>query len=336
MNRKKAAAITAGLVTAMLAGYFGDVQAYIDTVNWKTETASQPVFFMQSEDPVKDDALMSRIRQEAEGLRIEPIDAVVDRVWKAIPGYSGREVDVEETYRRITEGGTAPYSADKPIPFVFREIKPKVSLNDLEAQPIYRGNKAKPMAALMINVAWGNEYLPSILNTLDEEKVKATFFLDGSWLSKNVELAKEIQRRGHQLENHAYSHPNMSQVSSERARLEITKTKKLLSEKLGVTNRWFAPPSGDFDARTVKIAAEEGLKTVLWTVDTVDWRNPSPDSVIAKISKQAEAGSLILMHPTASTQGSIKGIIRVLKSKGYTVGTVEETLSENRVTDAGS
>lgn len=101
------------------------------------------------------------------------------------------------------------------------------------------------------------------------------FFLDGSWLSKNVELAKEIQKRGHEMSNHAYSHPNMSRLSAERAKLEISKTQDLLHKTLGVENRWFAPPSGDFNQKTVDIASSMGLQTVLWTVDTVDWRKPS-------------------------------------------------------------
>lgn len=84
------------------------------------------------------------------------------------------------------------------------------------------------------------------------------------------------------MENHAYTHPNMSTLSRARATAEIEKTKSLLKESLGVTNTWFAPPSGDFDQETVDIAASLGLKTVLWTLDTVDWRNPSQNPLSPK------------------------------------------------------
>ncbi|WHY17392.1 polysaccharide deacetylase family protein [Paenibacillus sp. G2S3] len=269
--------------------------------------------------------LRLRIETAAAKLNAPPVDAVVDRVWKAIPGYNGLEIDVESTYRN------ALLAPKEPIKFVYRQIEPKVSLNELGAEPIYRGNPAKPMVSLMINVAWGNQYIVPMLDILDEEHVKVTFFLDGSWLSKNPELATEMLKRGHEMENHAYTHPNMSTLSRARATVEIEKTQKLLKESLGVTNKWFAPPSGDFDQETVEIASSLGLKTVLWTVDTVDWRNPSPESIVAKITSKAEPGTLVLMHPTASSSQALKAMIRGIKAKGLQLGTVSQTLSAERL-----
>ncbi|MEK4189097.1 polysaccharide deacetylase family protein [Paenibacillus sp. FSL L8-0494] len=269
--------------------------------------------------------LRTRIETAAAKLNAPPVNAVVDRVWKAIPGYNGLEIDVESTYRN------ALLAPKEPIKFVYRQIEPQISLNQLGAEPIYRGNPAKPMVSLMINVAWGNEYIVPMMDVLDEENVKVTFFLDGSWLSKNPELAKEMLKRGHEMENHAYTHPNMSTLSRARATVEIEKTQKLLKESLGVTNKWFAPPSGDFDQETVEIAGSLGLKTVLWTVDTVDWRNPSPESVVAKITSKAEPGTLVLMHPTASSSKALRAMIRGIKAKGLQLGTVSQTLSAERL-----
>ncbi|WP_151735081.1 polysaccharide deacetylase family protein [Paenibacillus tengchongensis] len=270
--------------------------------------------------------LLKRIEDQAAKLNAAPVDAAVDRVWKAVPGYNGLEVDVEATYRHALLKGP-----EDRLRLIVRQIRPKVSLEDLGAQPIYRGNPGKPMVSLMINVAWGNEYLVPMLDILDQEKVKATFFLDGSWLKKNRELAQEIQKRGHELENHAYTHPNMSTLSRARATAEIEKTKALLKESLGVDNKWFAPPSGDFDQETVEIAASLGLKTVLWTLDTVDWRHPSPESLVQKISSKAAPGTLILMHPTDSSSQALQGMIRGIRAKGLQLGTVSETLSAERV-----
>lgn len=279
----------------------------------------------------KERRLWQRIAEEAERTRIPPVDAKIDRVWKAIPGYNGREIDVRQTFelaRKLPE--------DAPIPYVYRELKPKVSLEDLEPHPIYRGNPNKPMVALMINVAWGNEYIPVILDILRKEQVKATFFFDGSWLSKHIDIAKQIQADGHELSNHAYSHKNMSTLSREEAVREIVRTQQLLKERLGVDNQLFAPPSGDFNETTVKIARELKLKTVLWTIDTVDWKNPPPDSVVRKISKRLEPGAMILMHPTPSTSLSLTGIIQAIREKGYVTGTVSELLSPERVPETKS
>ncbi|ASA22213.1 polysaccharide deacetylase family protein [Paenibacillus donghaensis] len=273
--------------------------------------------------------LRGTIEQAAARLNAPPVDAVVDRVWKAIPGYNGLEIDVEATYRK------AMLMPGSPLQYIYRQHPPAVSLKDLGAQPVYRGNPAKPMVSLMINVAWGNEYIIPMLDILDEEQVKVTFFLDGSWLNKNAELAGEMLRRGHEMENHAYTHPNMSNLSTARATAEIARTQQLLKQSLGVTNKWFAPPSGDFNQKTVEIAHSLGLGTVLWTLDTVDWRNPSPESVVAKITTQAEPGTLILMHPTSSSSRALKGMIHGIKSKGLQLGTVSQTLSAERVMPSG-
>lgn len=327
MYRNKLIAILLGFVVVIVFWQWGGIRAFVE----ESSVRQSGDFAFRLIAEASDDDLMKVIREEAAKRREEPVDAVIDRVWKAIPGYNGIEVDIEKTYQKAKE---LPRGA--VIPYQYREVKPHVNLEDLAPEPIYRGNPNKPMVALMINVAWGNEYIVPMLDTLDEAKVKATFFLDGSWLKKNVEIAQEIQKRGHQLENHAYSHPNMSQLDDYRARLEISKTKDLLKSELNVDNRWFAPPSGDFDARTVRQAADYGLKTVLWTLDTVDWKKPLPSSIVQKISAKVAPGTLILMHPTESSSRALKDMIAVIREKGLVLGTVEETLSSDRVWKPGS
>ncbi|MCE3201490.1 polysaccharide deacetylase family protein [Paenibacillus sonchi] len=322
MKTEKAALVLACIAVVIgIGSTYGPVKEMLAQLKPQTGLAVWGRIYTEAQDDLR-----ASIESKAAKLNSPPVDATVDRVWKAIPGYNGLEVDVEATYREAKLKGP-----NDGLKLLYRQIKPKVSLDDLGAQPIYRGNPAKPMVSLMINVAWGNQYIIPMLDILDQEKVKVTFFLDGSWLSRNKELAAEMLKRGHEMENHAYTHPNMSTLSRARATAEIQKTQNLLKESLGVTNIWFAPPSGDFDQETVDIAASLGLKTVLWTLDTVDWRNPSPDSIISKISSQAEPGTLILMHPTASSSQALRGMIRGIKAKGLQLGTVSQTLSAERV-----
>jgi len=266
---------------------------------------------------------LERIREEAEKRRIPPVDARVDPVWKAIPGYNGIEVDVARSFALTKERGG--------VVLAFRETEPRVRLEDLGPHPIYKGNPAKPMVSFMINVAWGNEHLPSMLRTLEEAGVKATFFFDGSWLRKNLDLAREIGARGHELSNHAYSHRNMSQLNAGEQAEEILKTQKLLEEELKVRNGLFAPPSGDYSEETVRIAHRLGLKTILWTLDTVDWKHPPPEAIVRKIASRVEPGSLILMHPTDSASRALPGMIAEIRRKGLQIGTVSELLSSQRV-----
>lgn len=267
-------------------------------------------------------ALYDRIVREADALRLPPIDAKVDPVWKAIPGLNGREVDIDRTFALA-----AGRKEGEAIPFVFRELPPSVSLGDLGHYPVYKGNPRKPMVSLMINVAWKEENIPSILETLRDEQVKATFFFDGSWLERHADIAGRIADEGHEMSNHAYSHKNMSALSEAEARAEIGKTQRLLKNIAGADNRLFAPPSGDFDRETVRIAGEMGLTTILWTLDTVDWKEPPAHSIVRKIAARVEPGSLILMHPTVSARQALPGMIREIKRQGLLIGTVSETLS---------
>lgn len=323
MVRKAAIVAASMLMVLAFVSMNDDVSHFLASLKYKeVKTASAQVSYSQSER----ERLLSLINAEAEKRNIPPVNARIDRVWRAIPGYNGLEVDVEKTLEAALLAPPA-----ETIPYIYKEVEPEIKLNDLGPHPIYRGNPNKKMISLMINVAWGNEYIDSILNTLKKDKVKATFFLDGSWLNKNAEIAKRIQAEGHEMSNHAYTHPDMSALNRQAQHSQIAKTEALLKSTLNVNNKWFAPPSGAFNQATVQIAEEMGLKTVLWTIDTIDWQKPPADTIIRKIAQKIEPGALILMHPTSSTRDALAGIIATAKEKGYAIGTVSETLSSKRL-----
>jgi probable sporulation protein (polysaccharide deacetylase family) len=311
-------------IRVFVAAVQGDAASLDRNIPYWADKSSMPTV-MKSKQLVENKSLMELIKKEAVKRKIAPIDAKVDPVWKAIPAYNGLEVDIEQTLRTAE---SQPKSS--AITYIMKETPPAILLEDLGPVPVYKGNSQKPMVSLMINVAWGNEFLPLILDTLDKEKVHATFFFDGTWLNKNTDTAKWIQKQGHELSNHAYSHKNMSQLPRNKAIEEIRKTQNLLKD-MGVTNTLFAPPSGDFDQETVQIAYEMGLKTVLWTLDTVDWTNPGPAPIIQRITKRVEPGSLILMHPTRSSSSALAEMIHVIKQKNLTLGTVSELISPDRI-----
>lgn len=276
------------------------------------------------------DSLYQDIQSFNEQHEIKPIDAKIDRVWKAIPGYNGLSVNVKASYKRMEKSGV--FDSKK---VVYKEIPPNVHLEDLDPEPIYRGNPEKPMVTLLINVAWGNEYIPSILKTLNDHQVKATFFFDGSWVKKNPDLAKMISKEGHEIGNHAYSHPDLKQRTRIQTREEIEKTNNVIEETVGIKPKWFAPPSGSFNQTTVKVAHELNMNTILWTVDTVDWKKPSPTEMVRRVVSKVENGSMILMHPTDPVAKGLGDMITDMKAKGYRLGTVSDLMSEKRI-DKGS
>ena len=261
------------------------------------------------------DELIKKISAYSDQHKIEPIDAKIDRVWKAIPGYNGLEVDIEASYKNMK-----PSTDIDTNKIIFKEISPKIHLNDLEPSPIYRGNPEKPMVSLLINVAWGNEYIPGILKTLKDSQVKATFFFDGSWVKNNPDLATMISLEGHEIGNHAYSHPDLKQRSRDETMDELKKTNDVIEATLGIKPIWFAPPSGSFNQETILVANELGMKTILWTVDTVDWKKPATSEMVMRVVSGVSNGSMVLMHPTKAVFEGLETMIIEIKGKGISTG----------------
>lgn len=319
--RKAAFIIASALMLVIFIKMNGSITSFIGHVQ---EQDAVYTFMKPVKTSEEKEQLYNQIVEEAKEKREEPVNARIDRVFHAIPGYNGIAVDIEATY----ESNVDKMRGDK-LTWVFKEIEPDIGLEQLGAHPIYKGNANKPMVSLMINVAWGDEYLPGIMRALAEENVKVTFFLDGTWLRDHKETALQMKEAGHELSNHAYSHPDMSKLSRSAQYSQIEKTEALLKE-LDIQNKWFAPPSGDFNTTTIQVAREQGLMTVLWTLDTVDWRRPPAHMIMKRIEGKLEPGALILMHPTSPIEEVLPQMIKYIKSQGYSLGTVTDTLSSSR------
>jgi probable sporulation protein (polysaccharide deacetylase family) len=272
------------------------------------------------------DPLYQSIIKNKSTYEIPPSDAKVDPIWKAIPGYNGLKVDLNASFKNMKAKGV--FDRKK---LVFTQIKPKVLLKDLPASPIYRGNPDKPMVSFIINVAWGNEYLSDILATLKKHHVTASFFLEGNWVKNNPELAKMIVSAGHEVGNHSYSHPNMERLTAPQAREQLIKTNEVIEAATGKKCELFAPPSGSYRDETVKIAHELKMYTVMWTVDTIDWQKPSPETLINRVISKIDNGSMVLMHPTEVTAKSLNRLITLIEQKHLKIGPVSELLSEDRM-----
>lgn len=277
----------------------------------------------------KVDPLYEEISLKAKEFEVLPVDAKIDPIWKAIPGYNGLTVDIKASYEKMKKEKV--FNKDK---LSYKQVGPSVHLKDLPPAPIYKGNPEKPMVSFIINVAWGNEFLSPILATLKKNNVHATFFLEGRWVKNHPELAKMIVAAGHEVGNHSYSHPDMKRISSELVRQEIAKTNQVIKATTGIVPTWLAPPSGSFRDEVVKIAAEEKLGTILWSVDTIDWKKPAPEELINRVISKVHHGAIVLMHPTESTTKALDRLIKVIKGKGFELNTITELLSEERIIEA--
>lgn len=272
-----------------------------------------------------EDPLYDEIVANSKAFYIAPQDAYIDRVWKKTPGRNGVQVQVEKSYEKMKKGNEFNESL-----LVYEQILPKISLQDLPPAPIFRGHPEKEMIALMINVSWGEEYIPEILNILNEHKVKATFFIEGKWAKEHTNLVRMIDEQNHLIGNHAYNHPDMARLSNQENADQMIETNNIIEAIIGKTPQLFAPPSGSYTDDVVEAAHHLNMATILWTVDTIDWRNPSVSVMMNRVMTNIHPGAMVLMHPTSPVAKGLDQMITEIKELGYQINTVETLLSSDR------
>ncbi|EHQ91316.1 polysaccharide deacetylase family protein [Desulfosporosinus youngiae] len=213
------------------------------------------------------------------------------------------------------------------------------------SKPIEQVKTNQKIMALTINVDWGEEYIPPILDELARNKAAVTFFVTGRWAKKNPDLLKEIAGKGHQIENHGYSHPHPDQLSVGANREEIKKTESIIEGIIGKKTHLYAPPYGEKGVSGLRAADELGYKTILWTLDTVDWRPDSTPEIITKRIvnpavrfgiKPNKSGAIVLMHPKANTVKALPTILEQLTREGYIFQTLDELITSEQSGDTTS
>lgn len=190
-------------------------------------------------------------------------------------------------------------------------------------EAIYHGNDG---AALMFNVYQNTQQVYEILEILDEKDVKATFFIGGIWAENNPDALLAIHRAGHEIGNHGYKHKLPTKVGLSAAMEEIRKTESVLYGILGTGSTLYAPPSGDFDQSTVDGAAKMQMRTILWSADTIDWRDQDAKLILSRAQEKMNETGFLLMHPTEATAKALGTIIDSLLARGIRLTTVSDAL----------
>ena len=237
-----------------------------------------------------------------------------------IPARPGRSVDVAATVNMVC---SARAGADLRV--LVSNIPPAVS--DEFFKPVYHGRPECNRVALAINVAWGEEYIPDLVKIFQEEKVKATFFLVGTWVKVFPELVRSMDAAGHELANHGLEHSHPAQMNREQMKRLILENTALIRSVTGKKPaQLFAPPYGELNALIVSTAGELGYRTIMWSVDSVDWKRPAPEIIIERVLSKIQPGGIVLLHPTVVTRAAMKNLIRELRKKGLEPGTVSSVL----------
>ncbi len=206
-------------------------------------------------------------------------------------------------------------------------ISPAISVAYLkENKAIYQGNIEEKNVSLMINVYWGTEYIEPMLDVLLSNNCSATFFVGGSWVAQNNNTFDLILASNCEIGNHGYNHKDHAKISKNANIEEISNTHKLVKNLADIDMKLFAPPSGSFNNTTLDVANSLGYKTIMWSKDTIDWRDKNSDLIFTRATKNLSNGDLILMHPTKETLNALDKIIKEIKKQGYNIVTVSKNI----------
>jgi len=194
------------------------------------------------------------------------------------------------------------------------------------------------------------KWTPKILDILRNKGVKATFMLIGAEAAENVSVMKRIAREGHEIGNHTYTHPDISEISPRRLDIEVKLTERLFASKLGVQPLYFRPPydideepDTDDEAEPVVRIQQDGFTIIGNKIDTSDWDehpHKSPQEITQTVfywlnlmkTKPQFRGSIILMHDgggdRAATVAALPVLIDALRAHGYTIVPVSALMGK--------
>lgn len=198
--------------------------------------------------------------------------------------------------------------------------------------PIYCVDTSEKKIALTFDAAWGNDDTEKILEILKEHEIHVTFFMTGGWVESYPDDVKTILEAGHDLGNHSENHKNMSQLTDEEKKEELTKVHEKVKELTGYEMFLFRPPYGDYDNAVVDVALDCGYYSIAWDVDSLDWKNEGVDAIIETVTKHKNLGngSIILCHNGAEyTAEALDELLTLLENEGYTFVPLSELIYRN-------
>ena len=194
---------------------------------------------------------------------------------------------------------------------------------------LYRSaGSASSGVSLMFNVYWGTEEVYRILDTLKAHEAKATFFIGGCWADDNVACLRTIYEQGHEIGNHGYFHKDHDKLTLLENQKEINECNRFIQLSIGIKPTLFAPPSGAYNDDTVNAATALGMPTILWSKDTIDWRDKNSALIYSRATKNVKKGDFILMHPMKETADALNDVLKFYENNGLKAVTVSENLQK--------
>ena len=228
-----------------------------------------------------------------------------------------------ETAGNQTPGRSASPASPKPRPNRSKPAKAQLTQRS-QFRPSEKSQSAKHAAGKHGGTVYltfddgPSPYTPAILNILRATHSTATFFELGFRQAKYPAAAARVRAEGSSVGNHTYDHPDLTALTSGQVRWQLTH---------GPRGRCMRPPFGATNPGVRRIVAQQGLREVLWTTDTLDWTRPGAAKIIkAATGPSVGGGSTVLLHDgggdRSQTVAALPKIISTLQQRGYVIRSI--------------
>lgn len=193
--------------------------------------------------------------------------------------------------------------------------------------PIYCVDRQDNLVSISFDAAWGNEDTEELISILNKYNVKTTFFVVGSWVDKYPQSVKALFDAGHEIMNHSNTHPHLTSLSAEKIKEETQKCDEKIMAITKVKPFLTRPPYGDYNDKVVGTLREIGHYTIQWDVDSLDWKDLSPEQMLQRIDNKVKSGSIVLFHNAAkNTPAALPKIIENIQGKGFKIVPISQII----------
>ncbi|NCN03453.1 MAG: polysaccharide deacetylase family protein [Candidatus Pacebacteria bacterium] len=171
-----------------------------------------------------------------------------------------------------------------------------------------------------------------ILDILEQEDVKVTFFVVGKNIDLYPDILQEIAQSGHEIGNHSNTHPFTFLLDKQELAKDILINEEKIYQQTGIRPNLFRAPYALYPKNLLETTDMLNLEIISWDVDPEDWKMVNKEIIVNRVMKDVKPGSIILLHDgppeldRANTLEALKEIIIRLKEDGYQFLTISEYL----------
>ncbi|MFT9846686.1 polysaccharide deacetylase family protein [Aneurinibacillus sp. REN35] len=204
-----------------------------------------------------------------------------------------------------------------------------------EKEAVYQVKTSEKVMAFTFDDGPHPVYTRKALKVLNKHHAKATFFVTGERAERFASVIKDMNRQGHEIGNHTYSHPSMRKITSSQLEKEIQKTDEVIRSLTGEHPVFFRPPGGIQNENVFKAAKKKNHTVVIWSrhQDTKDWSNPGVEKMVRQITQHAKPGQIVLLHDSGvnrtQTVKALDRALSILSKEGYRFVTLSELLHQS-------